>query len=190
MGASRRLGQAAACPRFLAQGSQRLRAQGWGLKMLSAERLERILGCPCGWRGGPVRCEAPTRNGAQPEALPRWCSPRCQDREHRQGNADPNLCRPSVRFKAARGAARAADTAAARHSRWSSHAGRPPTPVGWREDHDHEGRLGVPQYPSSRASTVGRIWQLSGAGLLPNLHCRGRPEPVKGAFGVGFAADP
>ena len=43
--------------------------------MLSAERLERILGCPCGWRGGPVRCEAPTRNGAQPEALPRWCSP-------------------------------------------------------------------------------------------------------------------
>jgi hypothetical protein len=85
VGASRRLGQAAACPRFLAQGPQRLRAQGWGLKMLSAERLERILGCPCGWRGGPVRCEAPTRNGAQPEALPQWCSSRCQDREHRQG---------------------------------------------------------------------------------------------------------
>src|SRR5262249_50349241 len=41
-------------------------AQGWGLKMLSAERLERILGCPCGWRGGPVRCEAPTRTGGQP----------------------------------------------------------------------------------------------------------------------------
>jgi len=56
--------------------------------MLSAERLERILGCPCGWRGGPVRCEAPTRNGDQPAALPRWCSPRCQDREHRQGNVD------------------------------------------------------------------------------------------------------
>ncbi len=93
-GASRRLGQAAACPRFLAQSPQRLRAQGWGLKMLSAERLERILGGPCGWTGGPVRCEAPTRNGAQPEALPQWCSPRCQDREHRQANADP--CDPTT----------------------------------------------------------------------------------------------
>ena len=58
-----------ACPCFLAQGSQRLRAQGWGLKMLSAERLERILGCPCGWRGGPVTCEAPTRHGGQPGGL-------------------------------------------------------------------------------------------------------------------------
>jgi hypothetical protein len=25
---------------------------------------------------------------------------------------------------------------------------------------------------------------------LPLRHCPGRPEPVKGAFGVGFAADP
>ena len=66
VGASRRAGAGPACPCFLAQGPQRLRAQGWGLKMLSAERLERILGCPCGWRGGPVRCEAPTRHGAQP----------------------------------------------------------------------------------------------------------------------------
>jgi hypothetical protein len=37
--------------------------------MLSAERLERILRCPCGWRGGPVPCEAPTRNGGQPAGL-------------------------------------------------------------------------------------------------------------------------
>ena len=27
-------------------------------------------------------------------------------------------------------------------------------------------------------------------GLLPLRHCPGRAEPVKGAFGVGFAADP
>ena len=77
-GASRRAGAGPACPRFLAQGPQRLRAQGWGLKMLSAERLERILGCPCGWRGGPVRCEAPPgaeisltflgRPGGEPQA--------------------------------------------------------------------------------------------------------------------------
>jgi hypothetical protein len=38
--------------------------------MLSAERLERILGCPCGWRGGPVTCEAPTRYGANPAVFP------------------------------------------------------------------------------------------------------------------------
>jgi len=37
--------------------------------MLSAERLERILGCPCGWRGGPVPCEAPIRRGGQPGGL-------------------------------------------------------------------------------------------------------------------------
>ena len=37
--------------------------------MLSAERLERILRCPCGWRGGPVACEAPTRYGAQLDTL-------------------------------------------------------------------------------------------------------------------------
>jgi hypothetical protein len=26
--------------------------------MLSAERLERIFGCPCGWRGRPGQCAA------------------------------------------------------------------------------------------------------------------------------------
>ena len=36
----------------------RLRAQGWVPKMLSAERLERIFGCPCGWRGRPGQCAA------------------------------------------------------------------------------------------------------------------------------------
>jgi hypothetical protein len=61
-----RLGQAPACPRFLAQAPQRLRAQGWCPKMLSAERLQRILGRLRGWRGGPVRCEALARNGDQP----------------------------------------------------------------------------------------------------------------------------
>ena len=32
--------------------------QGWVLKILSAERLERIFGCPCGWRGRPGQCAA------------------------------------------------------------------------------------------------------------------------------------
>jgi hypothetical protein len=105
VGASRRLGQAPACPRFLAQGPQRLRAQGRGLEMLSAERLERILGCPCGWRGGPVRCEAPTRNGAQPEALPRWCSPRCQERG-RGSMCDSRPVRTFLTSSRARGARR------------------------------------------------------------------------------------
>jgi hypothetical protein len=40
------------------QGRQRLHAQGWVPKMLSAERLERIFGCPCGWRGRSVQCAA------------------------------------------------------------------------------------------------------------------------------------
>ena len=39
-------------------GRWRLRAQGWVLKILSAERLERIFGCPCGWRGRPGQCAA------------------------------------------------------------------------------------------------------------------------------------
>ena len=39
-------------------GWQRLRVQGWVLKILSAERLERIFGCPCGWRGRPGQCAA------------------------------------------------------------------------------------------------------------------------------------
>jgi hypothetical protein len=134
VGASRRLGQAAACPRFLAQGPQRLRAQGWGLKMLSAERLERILGCPCGWRGGPVRCEAPTRNGAQPEALPRWCSPRCQDREHRQGTRTRICADLLYGFKAAPAGPLAPPTRRARlRSRWRSRCGGDERRSGWRE---------------------------------------------------------
>ena len=32
--------------------------QGWVLKILSAERFERIFGCPCGWRGRPGQCVA------------------------------------------------------------------------------------------------------------------------------------
>ncbi len=39
-------------------GRQWLRAQGWVLKILSAQRLERIFGCPCGWRGRPGQCAA------------------------------------------------------------------------------------------------------------------------------------
>ncbi len=39
-------------------GRQRLRAQGWVPKMLSAERSERIFGCPCGWRGRLGQCAA------------------------------------------------------------------------------------------------------------------------------------
>ncbi len=39
-------------------GRQRLRVQGWVLKILSAERLERIFGCPCGWTGWPGQCAA------------------------------------------------------------------------------------------------------------------------------------
>jgi hypothetical protein len=27
-----------------------------------------ILGCPCGWRGGPVPLRGPHRHGAQPDA--------------------------------------------------------------------------------------------------------------------------
>ena len=38
--------------------AMRLRVQGWVLKILSAERLERIFGCPCGWRGRPGQCAA------------------------------------------------------------------------------------------------------------------------------------
>jgi hypothetical protein len=64
-------------------GRQRLRAQGWVPKMLSAERLERIFGCPCGWRGRPGQCAAfqPRRcdiftasgpSGAGTSAWP-WC---------------------------------------------------------------------------------------------------------------------
>ena len=60
-----------------------LRAQGWVPKMLSAERLERIFGCPCGWRGRhgqcaafrPGRCDilvAPCATGARVSAWP-WC---------------------------------------------------------------------------------------------------------------------
>ncbi len=32
--------------------------QGWVLKILSAERLERIFGCPCRWKGRPGQCAA------------------------------------------------------------------------------------------------------------------------------------
>jgi hypothetical protein len=39
-------------------GRQWLRAQGWVPKMLSAERLESIFGCPCGWRGRHGQCAA------------------------------------------------------------------------------------------------------------------------------------
>jgi hypothetical protein len=66
-----------------------------------------------------------------------------------------------------------------------------PTPVRWREPHDHEGRLGVAGvsivqgvdrwagFGSYREQACSRTW-----------HCPARPEPVKGAYGVGFAADP
>jgi hypothetical protein len=37
---------------------RRLRTQGWVPKMLAAERLEKIFGCPCGWRGRPGQCAA------------------------------------------------------------------------------------------------------------------------------------
>jgi hypothetical protein len=40
--------------RWVARGS----AQGWVLKVLSAQRLERTFGCPCGWRGRPGQCAA------------------------------------------------------------------------------------------------------------------------------------
>jgi len=40
------------------QGRQRLRAQGWVPKMLSAKRLEKIFECLCGWRGPPGQCAA------------------------------------------------------------------------------------------------------------------------------------
>ncbi len=33
-----------------------LPGQGWVLKIVSAERLERIFGCPCGWRERPGQC--------------------------------------------------------------------------------------------------------------------------------------
>ena len=79
--------------------------------MLSAERLERILGCPCGWRGGPVPCEAPTRHGGQPNLF------RCAKKEQGKGVKRRELswhllCADLLyTFKAARRAARAAATA-------------------------------------------------------------------------------
>ena len=82
------------------------------------------------------------------------------------------------------------------------HGGRPalplelpcrtaPTPVGWREDHNHEGppwhtavstvqeSTTGPGFGSYREQVCSRTW-----------HCPARPEPVKGAYGVGYAADP
>jgi hypothetical protein len=61
-------------------GRQWLRAQGWVLKMLSAERLERIFGCPCGWRGRrgqcvafrPRHCDIFTAIGAPGARLTAW----------------------------------------------------------------------------------------------------------------------
>ena len=78
--------------------------------MLSAERLERILGCPCGWRGGPVPCEAPTRRGGQPDLF-RWPLRKSRGRVLSAVSWHLLCADLLYTFKAARRAARAADTA-------------------------------------------------------------------------------
>jgi hypothetical protein len=81
-------------------------------------------------------------------------------------------------FKAARRAARAADTAA----RPALTPGLPCRTV------PNAGRLARrPKYPGPADHGSSSTRQ---SGWLPLRHCAGRAEPVKGAFGVGFAADP
>jgi hypothetical protein len=86
-------------------------------------------------------------------------------------------------FKAARWAARAAAAAAFASAPASAPATAGQTPVGWREKRKAPGRQIVERSPALRVLR-------GAAGWLPLLHCPGRAEPVKGAYGVGSAADP
>ena len=64
-GASRRAGAGPACPRFLAQGPQRLRAQGRGLKMLSRSVWKGSWGALAGGGAGPYAARPhPARRSA------------------------------------------------------------------------------------------------------------------------------
>ncbi len=93
-------------------------------------------------------------------------------------------------FKAARRAARAADTAARPALTLALPCRTAPTPVGWREE-PRSGRHGT-----LAVSTVQAVGGWAGFGSYREQvysrtwHCPARPEPVKGAYGVGFAAHP
>jgi hypothetical protein len=88
-------------------------------------------------------------------------------------------------FKAARRAARAADAAATPQLPLALTLWRANQPVSWREN------LSLPGRPDPEAFTTSSVLlPTAGRGWLPLRHCPRRPEPVKGAFGVGFAADP
>ena len=116
--------------------------------------------------------------------------PRAEGREHRAESPEHprSTCENFLYgFKAARRAARAADTA------------RSPSlplalPLRRRQRRStgakirNRGPLSTyGSYERAAPRPVGRIWQLSGAGVLPTLVCSARPEPVKSAYGVGFA---
>jgi hypothetical protein len=86
-------------------------------------------------------------------------------------------------FKAARRAARAA-AAAASPALPLRRAGQP---VGWRET---KTLFPGPPYRSVVRPAVQLGDQDLDVDGSRSVIVRGRPEPVKGAFGVGFAADP
>ena len=98
--------------------------------------------------------------------------------------------RPSTRSRRPRRAARAADTAARPALPLELPCRTAPTPVGWREDHNR----GPPWHTA--VSTVQGVDRWAGFGSYREQvcsrtwHCPARPEPVKGAYGVGFAAHP
>jgi hypothetical protein len=98
----------------------------------------------------------------------------------------PTLCENFLYvFKAALRAARAATSAASPQLPLTLPLRRGQTPVGWREDQTLSGRQSVERSPAAQCDP-----SRPGRGRHPLRHCPGGPEPVKGAFGVGFAADP
>ena len=86
-------------------------------------------------------------------------------------------------FKAARRAARAATTAAYASAPARAPATAGQTPVGWREKQQNLGCQDVQR--SYGHSTAGV--QLVGS---RSIIVRGEQNPSRGAYGVGFAADP
>ena len=133
------------------------------------------LGHPVHTNGESERLVEPSAQGASITGGPTWCPLHCVP-PHGVPPVVRTICTP---FKAARWAARAAATAAFASAPTGAPAAAGQTPVGWREKRKTRA--------AKRPSAFTRSSSTDAASWLPLHHCPGRAEPVKSAFGVGFA---